>query len=373
MTVFQTSSDHAPSLYVSTISPLGGLILRSEDGEQYFVVKGYGMEHLTPWSFRSLVGVNGTLYTSPTGNSGMELIERNRAETPVIFENAHPATEPWQPVCEVGFGEVTNQSIYEMVPWNGYLYAGTFNPYMGFQLWKARINGPPYQWKKVITAGAFRGNGSQTVASMCVFNEALYIGTGIQGLGVDRAYNAGPAAAELLRIYPDDTWELIVGEPRFTFEGKKVPLSGLGPGFDNRYNSVIWQLAAHDGWLYAGTHDWCSLLGVLTPFRTNGRGRLMGRILEQVIAREGGFDLWRSRDGTAWEPITRVGFGNPENYGLRTMLSTPMGLFIGTAMAPSRRIGAAWGSSGKDQAADLYGGCEIWLGKLGGLRTAIPD
>lgn len=363
MVVFQGPSDPAPTLYVSTLSPLGSLILRSEDGENFVPVSEAGLGNLKVWSFRALACCDGRLYASPTGTVGTELIERNRAETPIVFENVDPAAAVWRPVSEVGFGEPTNSSVYEMASLKGVLYAGTFNPYMGFQVWKVCAEGYPYRWKKVITAGAFRGNGNQSVASMCVFGDALYIGSGIQGLGVDKAHNAGPAAAELFRIYPDDNWQLIVGEPRRTFEGKKFPLSGLGPGFDNSRNSVIWQLAEHDGWLYAGTHDWCSLLAFLRPLRPRGRLRLWGALLDELLAKEGGFDLWRSRDGTHWQLVTRVGFGNPGNYGLRTMVSTPVGLFIGTAMVPQMIAG---GGLARDlQSIDSQGGCEIWLGRSG--------
>jgi hypothetical protein len=176
---------------------------------------------------------------------------------------------------------------------------------------------------------------------MYVFNDALYVGTGIQGMGYDRTYDAGPAAAELIRIYPDDSWELIVGDPRRTFEGMKIPLSGWGPGFNNEYNSLIWRMTEHDGWLYAGTEDLCSLL-LLGRFRTTRRSRIWGKAVNELIEEEGGFDLWRSQDGALWEPVTRVGFGNPLNHGLRTFASTPLGLFVGTTGLQ---------------------GCEIWLGK----------
>ena len=59
---------------------------------------------------------------------------------------------------------------------------------------------------------------------MYVFKDTLYVGTGFQSMGYDRTYDAGPAALELIRIHPDDSWELIVGNPRRTFEGMKFPL-----------------------------------------------------------------------------------------------------------------------------------------------------
>ena len=53
--------------------------------------------------------------------------------------------------------------------------------------------------------------------------------------------------------------------------------------------------------------------------------------VEDFIKYQGGFDLWRTFDGENWLPVTRTGFDNPYNYGCRNIVSTPNGLFIGTA------------------------------------------
>jgi hypothetical protein len=354
MAVFQAEADRDPSLYVSTISMFGGLVLCSKDGKDFLPISNAGLQKLKAWSFRVLVPFNGNLYLSPTGKIGEKVIERNLTESPAVFASVNPAVSPWRRISQPGFGEPTNGSIFALEALNDHLYAGTTNPYMGFQIWKTQAKGSRYRWKKVITAGAFRGNSNQSVASMCAFRDALYVGTGIQGPGRDKAYEAGPAAAELIRIYPDDTWELLVGERRPTFEGMKIPQSGFGPGFDNQSNSVIWQLAEHDGWLYAGTHDWRSFLAFPGGLLSRRRTRLRRRVMERFVDTAGGFELWRSQDGTHWEPVTRDGFGNPNNCGLRTMLSTPAGLFLGTVTIPSS--GRRW----TEDAENLAGGCEIW-------------
>jgi hypothetical protein len=339
MAVFQGASDSAPALYVSSkvLSHLGSLMLRSDDGEHFVPVSQRGLEHQDIRSLRTLVPFRGRLYTSPTGRIEAELSDRNLTETPVILENPDPAATAWKQVNEIGFGDPTNRAIFAMTWFNGCLYAGTGNPSRGFQVWKTRAEVSPYQWKKVITDGAFRGNSNEGIVSMSVFHDALYVGTGIQRRGYERTYAAGSAAAELLRIHPDDSWELIVGNPRRTFEGMKIPLSGWGPGFDNKYNSIIWRMIEHEGWLYVGTVDLCSYLLPLTR-----RAHIRSKVIDDLIEEEGGFDLWRSQDGAIWEPVTRVGFGNPLNYGLRTFASTPLGLFVGTAG---------------------FQGCEIWWGR----------
>ena len=360
MAVFRATGACAPVLYVSPIATLGNLILYSEDGERFVPITPPGGESRNAWSFRTFVPLNGKLYTSPVGSIGTHLIERNLAERPIVLENDDPVRGSWRRISEPGFDDPANASIYELAAFNGYLYAGTFNPYTGFQIWKMRAGCQPYSWQRVIVNGAFRGNANEAAVSMCVFGDALYIGTGIQGLGYDRTYDAGPAAAELIRINADDSWDLIVGEERRTIAGVKVPLSGLGPGFDHVYNSVIWRMVEHDGWLYAGTHDWCSLLRNFTLASRTGRAQRWRSALHYLIDEEGGFDLWRSPDGIEWEVVTRVGFGNPANYGLRTLVSTPQGLFIGTVTLPDKR-----GDSDIMRAtAESHGGCEIWWGSL---------
>ncbi|WP_372884172.1 hypothetical protein, partial [Shimia sp.] len=63
---------------------------------------------------------------------------------------------------------------------------------------------------------------------------------------------------------------------------------------------------------------------------------------------EGGFPLWRSRDGIDWQLVTGDGFeANPETGGARFLQPSPVGLFLGTA------------SSGKSAE---FGGVQVWWG-----------
>src|SRR5581483_8569205 len=112
----------------------------------------------------------------------------------------------------------------------------------------------------VLTNGAYRGNLNELAISMCPFDGALYVGTAIQNGGYDRAYKVGPAAPELIRIFPDDSWDLIVGTARLTPRGWEVPLSGWGPGFGSPFNGYFWRMAVHDHALYLGTYKWAVML-----------------------------------------------------------------------------------------------------------------
>ena len=76
----------------------------------------------------------------------------------------------------------------------------------------------------------------------------------------------------------------------------------------------------------------------------------------------GGFDLWRSRDGVQWLPVTRSGFRNPYNWGVRSMVSTPHGLFVGTANPFGPEVSVGKPGDGVYR-ANPRGGTEIWHGR----------
>jgi hypothetical protein len=344
MIVFQEAGARAPALFVTTISPLGSLILCSHDGQHFAPVNRPELGNAEAnWSFRALIHFNGRLYTSPAGRVRGNRVEKNAAEHPVVYENANPTVSPWRRVSEIGFGDPANHTIYEMASFNGFLYAGTFNPERGFQIWKTDAAGNAYQWKRVITDGAFRGNLNEAATSMQVFANALFIGTGKQGIRATRATRGEWNSAELIRLHPDDKWDLCVGRPRRTLDGLKLPLDGLREGFGSPYNGVIWEMAEHEGWLYAATENSSSFLRFLKSFAGVGIAHRWPEAIDRIVEDEGGFDLWRSRDGIVWEPVTRHGFGNPDNWGVESMVSTPAGLFLGTVSMPRS-------------------GCEIWLG-----------
>ncbi|HKQ98114.1 MAG TPA: hypothetical protein VJV75_09590, partial [Candidatus Polarisedimenticolia bacterium] len=333
MVVMQTRSDRAPALYVTTMSSSrgnGASILRSEDGVDFQPVTKPGLGDAGVTSFRALVAFRDKLYTAPAGRARLW----THSDSPVVLECADPRTADWRAVCEPAFGDPTDLTIFEMAVFNDHLYAGTGNATDGFHVWKTDAHGaPPYKWKKVITGGAFRGRLNEVVMSMTVFNGALYVGGGVRRGGFDREYKVGPAAAELIRIHPDDSWDLVAGTPRLTPEGAKKPLSGLGPGFGNPFTGYLWCMQEHDGVLYVGTYDSSVFLSYVDLERVPPRKRwILGALgPDNIVRQEGGFDLWASADGVSWTRVTRTGFGNPYNYGVRTMATTPWGLFVGAA------------------------------------------
>lgn len=363
MTVFQGETDVAPAIYVSTWSRSVGeglQILRSVDGESFDPVGPPGICGLPVTSTRSLVPFKGRLFTSPTGATKGR---QNASGYALIFESRDPANGNWVVCNETGFGDPTNLGVFEMIATDEYLYAGTGNVARGYQLWRTRAEGNlPYQWEQVLKDGAGRGRLNQGVVSLAAFRDAIFVGSGIQKGGIDRENKIGPAGPELVRLNADGSHDVIMGESR-TPDG---PISGLMPGWNNFFCGSIWKMAVHDDWLYAGTQDWTVFLLYKDPAAVHSvAGRMLADITtEKLVRLNGGFDLWRSRDGENWMPVSRDGFSNPYNHGVRTLLSTPSGFYLGT----SNQFGPR--SAFRDESADWeyrdnpQGGAEVWRAQL---------
>jgi ubiquinone/menaquinone biosynthesis C-methylase UbiE len=384
MAIFQGRSDSAPAIYAPTMSTYqtSAVMLRSCDGVKFKLGRSEGLGFPEPYEsrgVRAFVTCNGRLFTSPAIAPKGRRKSYNVPESMVVLVTDDPIRGKWQLACEPHFGHSNNLTVFEMIEFNGYLYAGTMNINEGFQIWKTSAEGkPPFRWKKVLSHGAYRGKLNQGAITFQPFRGCLYLGTGIQEGGYDRYNNVGPAAVELIRIHPDDSWDIIVGEPRLTPDGFKVPLSGLGPGFGKPFAGYLWSMCVHEGWLYAGTYDSLSSIryGKLDRWLEQLSIMLSRKRLEQIIDKFGGFDLWRSRDGCRWVPVTQNGFGNPFNIGVRTMMSTPHGLFVGAAnpfapeVAVKRIVG--WNYENNPR-----GGLEIWLGSRNpgpaGPSDTIPE
>lgn len=211
--------------------------------------------------------------------------------------------------------------FYEMTAFNGWLYLGTFNPFGGgYSIVKTRAEGtPPFQFITVIPRGAYHPDPqrpSKSVVSMHVYNGRLYVGTATH--------------TEIIRINPDDSWDLVVGSPRQvplpdgTTEWK-YPISGLDAGFGHSLNDHAWQMDDPFRFLYVGTYN-ASIASKDDPIH--------GPLLNHNM----GAHLYRSPDGWYYSAITTDGFshlqdphGGRYDYGIRTMASTPHGAFFGTA------------------------------------------
>jgi hypothetical protein len=380
MRVFRGLSDEQEALYVLTWSPSKtgqpSIMLRSTDGREFVPLQPHE-EDSTVTTYRALCSFKGRLFTAPAGRTaGWQAGRHMGAEDcavgqAVVLENADPLRGPWTMANVPSFGDRGNLAVFDLHAYNDHLYAGTVNA-GGFQLWKTDGEGkPPYRWSRVLTSGAYRGPLNEGVATLCAHGGYLYIGTGIQRGGYDRPLNIGPAAAEILRVGPDDSWDVIVGSPRKTPMGLKSPLSRFGPGFDNFFAGYFWTSVSDDGWLYMGTYDW----SVLYPYIPADKfpARMAKAVhylsLDQLAAGRAGCELWRTRDGIKWEPLTRDGFGNAYNFGIRRLASTPHGLFVGTANPFGPEVGQLDDDGQWRYRPNPRGGLEVWWLRRDPQRT----
>lgn len=213
------------------------------------------------------------------------------------------------------FRQVTASSVlvYELNVFNGFLYIGAGDKTNGYSVWKTDATGAaPYALTPVVTNGAGRGGAMASVVSMHVFNDRLYVGAAAW-------YPTLDLTCEMIRINTDDSWDVVVGDPRLTSSGLKFPISGFPDGFGNPWNAHIWRIADHQGALYAGTNDDSGGLAGIPVVN------LVPALLDQY-----GFDLFSSADGRYWTEITQNGFGSPDDFGCRSITSTPVGLFLGS-------------------------------------------
>ncbi|HKY92757.1 MAG TPA: hypothetical protein VJM11_17030 [Nevskiaceae bacterium] len=367
MTVFQGKSDTKPCLYVSTWAPQRAgtaELLRTEDGREFIQCPR------PPWdksirAFRSLQIFNGRVHTSPTASGRTTgFAQDSLSSDPTIYATDDPLKGNWVRASEPGFGNPANLTVFEMEAFNGHLYGGTVNAQTGFEIWKTKGGDTaPYHWTRVIGDGSGRGILGEAVGSFCEFKGALYAGTGVLNGGFHRAMRIGPAAAELIRIFPDDSWEMVVGESRIVDGRVQYPLSGFSAGYDNLFNGYFWRQCVHQGHLYVGTLCWANLLPYLPAFSwPDDIHQLMQKWgWDNIVRRFGGFELWRTADGIHWEPVTRNGFGNKYNWGVRNFMSTKFGLFVGTTN-PFGPTVAVERNGEWTYVPNARGGCEVWLG-----------
>jgi hypothetical protein len=105
----------------------------------------------------------------------------------------------------------------------------------------------------------------------------------------------------------------------------KFPISGLDAGFGHTLNDHAWQMDDPYRFLYIGTYN------ASIAFKDDP-------VYGQLLRHNMGAHLYRTREGWYYSPVTTTGFanlGDPNggrfDYGIRTMVSTPHGAFLGTA------------------------------------------
>jgi len=272
-------------------------------------------------SIRAIVEHDGLLYLSATH-------ENPDAPLPARIY-ATDGEDVWI-VVDDGFGNPNNLGIYTLCSWNGWLYAGTANLEDGFEVWKLAGPGKDAAPVSIFTAGG-TSPAIHTALDMHVFQDRLYVGTGLL-LGLNFSGSGFPVrAADLLRINPDDSWETVVGPDS---------IGGVSSGFGKLTNAYTWSLEEFDGYLYCGTWDGAAILPVAQAFLPDVLWTILlaslgldAKALPEpydVLTRNGA-ELYRSPDGVQWTRVFGDGLGNPNSYGVRSMVVAYDSLFVGMA------------------------------------------
>jgi hypothetical protein len=303
-----TEQDGTQALYVSGCSAKsvypgvpGSRVLRSTDGVNFQPLPqapGTLFGSLKSYCFRGAASYNGKFY----------LISLNPG---VVLEATNPerGNNAFRIVSKLG------EAPEELIAFNNYLYISFFDPTLGFTIARTDATGTlPYALTPIITHGGYKTPWpNKSILSFAIFNGSLYCGG--DGLRQGGKFNA--QGAEVYRINTDDTWDLIVGQSRTLPDGTTVtPLSGLGVGFGWNYNNHMWRQQVFDNRLYIGTFDESTQLRFDNP---------------TLLGPQEGFDLYYTEDGVTFTMIDINGFENKFNDGVRSLVSTPYGLFLGTA------------------------------------------
>ena len=155
----------------------------------------------------------------------------------------------------------------QAVSWNNLLTVAADDPARGCSLWNSPVaDSAQPNWAQSLSRGGHRFSANAEVLALTTWKNALYLACGRSG-----ECEKNPSGFELLRVYPDGSWDLLAGTPRVTDTGLKIPLAGFGPGLNEFEPSRFCFLTATGNQLVLGTyHEFA------------------------------GFRIWRSTEGEAW-------------------------------------------------------------------------
>jgi len=307
-----------------------------------------------------------------------------------IMESTDPESNDWKEIASLKKGDfpgakvdtktVQYGGIWDMVVFNGYLYAFVGKDYSGtdddgFTVFKGKPvsaggNSAGWKWEPVVSsAGGIypngMGNKSNATASPFVYNvggkDYVYVGTFADVISpLSKGFTAildSMYPCQVYRFDKDDNWEMVVGNPEDSGGLFTTRLGNFGAGFFNApeippeelksiwpispnqlsMNQYAWRMGVYKNKLYVTTLD----LGVMLDYAKNftdsqeekeAIGALVA-LFKKYNPNPSGFDLYYTSDGINFDPVTKNGFGDKYNYGGRTVRTTPAddAMFIGTA------------------------------------------
>lgn len=300
----------------------------------------------------------------------------------------------WQLDIAPGFGNLSNFGVRAMAVYNDQLFASTFNREKGTELWRRTLDtaAGPGQWK-LMADGGFGDVGNDSVRAMAVFNGKLYLGMKNNQSGASLfKYDAQTEAVSLvapgasgfrdtedviseLVSYEDYLWIFTWGSAGFgayRMDREENIQRASEIGMDNN-NSGIMSSAVFNGKIYIGTVNLlkgAQLFVLANPLVAAPKDATWSRLGANVFQVTEKY-LWRMQAfagqlyiGT-WNPydstnpleslnnigatlyrmdknegfcqvignrrLIEEGFGQSENYGIRSMTELNGRLYIGTA------------------------------------------
>jgi hypothetical protein len=302
------SSDRSAALTVPLIALNGSCVLESGNGNDFREMPNPSPAPGLP-PLGEMAAIGDRVFAEPAVPLGMAARCDALNELPPVFVTDDPASGTWTAACEPGFGRPANRFVSCLAGLDGFIYAATVNLEHGFEVWRTDAEGkPPYQWQLVVDEGAYRYTLNKAVASMTAADDTLLLGTAALAPGILQVGNHGP---EIIRIASDGRWDIVMGTPRFSPAGLKMPLSASGPGFGHPENAAITRLISEGGRHVALIHRF-------RPARDKGSG---------IGDYAGGVGLWLSEDAIHWREDSDDQLGGFQS--IDSACFTPLGLVVG--------------------------------------------
>lgn len=263
-------------LYAGTVNYTEGCeVWRTFDGVTWEPIMQGGFGKHTTGSVRGMAEYKGLLYV------GVENFQEGGEM------HAWDGTT-WTKIVDKGIENPRNNSMAELVPWQDLLYVFTWNA-LGFEVYS--FDGSDFI--RLVGFGAANPPGLGQLTNMAVlgtsvFHDLLYLGTANFLFGAD-----------MFRSADGVNWEQLVDN-----------------GFDDPRQAYVWRMKEYRGDLYLGT--WTE--GKL-PLLFGEGGRLYRMDPEE------NFEQLMGPEGLLMDE----GFGDWQNYGIRTMAVYDEKLYLGTA------------------------------------------
>ncbi|MBU1662751.1 MAG: IPT/TIG domain-containing protein [Chloroflexi bacterium] len=315
-TVYPSSSDSRHLITATSSQNMAGGIYRAMALESLYAAPGWQLRNQSGFgNFQNRIYAleifNGQLYAATTnyadgGARVWRLIQGNN----------------WTPASEVGMSPIysqTNPAIYDLVTFDGQLYAAVGLGANEGQIWRT-ANGS--DWNKV-TGSEFGGDPHRNVTVMTVFSHTLYAAA--NGLDVEIWRSSTGDSGSWVRVAQDG-----FGNPNNSWvTGAAVLNDALYVSVSNSVEGItIWRTANGTDWTQVNT----SGFGDAANAYAGGMATLGGYLYVGTRNDTTGGQVWRF-DGANWSQVVADGFGNVNNIRIDSLYTVQNGLFAVTRNA----------------------------------------